>query len=66
MFNKNIPCKPSTDLFSNLELMAFEPHPTKRKWLLLGICKPHSQNDIKLLNGISSIMAYYLRTYETF
>ena len=64
--NENIPCRPSTDLFSDLELMAFEPHLTKRKWLLLGICKLHSQNDIELLNGISSVMAYYLRTYETF
>ena len=51
-------------MFSDLELMAFELHLTKRKWLLLGIYKPHSQNDIEFLNGISLIMVYYLRTYE--
>ena len=43
--------------------MAFELHQNKGKWLLLGICKPHSQNDIDFLNRISSIIAYYLRTY---
>ena len=64
--NENIPCKPLTDhpVFSDLELMAFEPHQSKRKWLLLGIYKPYSQNDIDFLNRISSIIAYYLQTYE--
>ena len=63
--NENIPSKPSTDhpVFSDFELMAFELHQSKRKWLFLGIYKPHSQNDIEFLNRISSIIAYYLRTY---
>ena len=62
---ENIPCKPSTDhpVFSDFELMAFELHQSKRKWLLLGIYKPHSENDIEFLNRISSIIAYYLRIY---
>ena len=47
-------------VFSDLELMAFELHQRK----FLGIYKPHSQNDIKFLNRIFSIMAYYWRTYE--
>ena len=51
-------------VFSDLELMAFEFHLSKRKWLLLGICKPHSENDIEFLNKMSSIMGYYLQTYE--
>ena len=39
--NENIPCKPLTDhpVFSDLELMVFELHQSKRKWLLLGIYK---------------------------
>ena len=63
--NENIPCKPSTDhpVFSGFELMAFELHQSKCKWLLLGIYKPHFQNDIEFLNRISSIIDYYLRTY---
>ena len=44
--------------------MAFEPHQEKRKWLLLGIYKLSSQNDIEFLNRISSIIGYYLRIYE--
>ena len=47
-------------VFSDLELMAFELHQRK----FLEIYKPHSQNDIKFLNRIFSIMAYYWRTYE--
>ena len=37
--NENIPCKPLSNhpMFSDLELMAFELHQTKRKWLFLGI-----------------------------
>ena len=33
--HENIPCKPLTDhpVFSDLELMAFELHQSKRKWL---------------------------------
>ena len=58
--NENIPCKPLTDhsLFSDLELMAFELHQSKRKWLLLGICK------YEFLNRISLIIDYHLQTYE--
>ena len=44
--------------------MAFELHQSKRKWLLLGIYKPPSQNDIEFLNRISLIIDYYIRTYE--
>ena len=44
--------------------MAFEPHQRKRKWLLLGIYKLPSQNDIEFLNRTSSIIGYYLRIYE--
>ena len=64
--NENIPCKPLTDhpVFSDLELMAFELHQSKRKWLLLGIYKPPSQNVIEFLNRISLIIDYYLQTYE--
>ena len=37
--NEKIPCKPLTDhlVFSDLELMAFELHQSKRKWLLVRI-----------------------------
>ena len=51
-------------MFSDLELMAFEIHQRKRKWLFLGIYKPHSQNDMEFLNRISLIIDHYLRTYE--
>ena len=51
-------------MFSDLELMAFELHQSKRKWLLLGIYKPPSQNVIEFLNRISLIIDYYLQTYE--
>ena len=64
--NENIPSKPLTDypVFSDLELMAFELHQSKRKWVILGIYKPPSQNDSEFLNRISLIMDYYLRRYE--
>ena len=59
-FNENIPCKPLTDhpVFSDLEMMAFELHQSKRKWLVLGIYKPPSQNDIEFLNRISLIIDF--------
>ena len=63
---ENIPCKPLTDhpVLPDLKMMAFELHQSKRKWLLLGIYKPPSQNDIEFLNRISLIIDYYIRTYE--
>ena len=66
--NENIPCKPLSNhpMFSDLELMAFELHQSKRKWLFLGIYKPPSQNDIEFLRRISLILDYYLPTYENF
>ena len=61
-----IPCKPLNDhpVFSDLELMTFELHQSKRKWLLLGIYKPPSKNIIEFLNRIYLIKDYYLQTYE--
>ena len=66
--NENIPCKPLSNhpMFSDLELMAFELHQSKRKWLFLGIYKPLSQNDIEFLRRISLILDYYLPKYENF
>ena len=51
-------------MFSDLELMAFELHQSKRKWLFLVIYKPPSQNDIEFLRRISLILDYYLPRYE--
>ena len=64
--NEYIPSKPLNNhpVFSDLELMAFEPHQRKRKWLLLGIYKLPSQNDIEFLNRVSSIRGCYLGIYE--
>ena len=64
--NENIPCKPLTGhpVFSDLELMAFELHQSKRKWLLIGIYKPPSQNVIEFLNRMSLVIDHYLQTYE--
>ena len=53
-------------MFYDLELMAFELHQSKRKWLFLGIYKPPSQNDIEFLRRISLILDYYLPPYENF
>ena len=67
--NKNIPCKPQSNhpMFSDLELMAFELHQSKRKWLFLGVYMPLSQNDIEFLRRISLILEYfYLPVYENF
>ena len=46
--NGNIPCRPLSNhpMFFVLELMAFELHESKWKWLFLGIYKPPSQNYI--------------------
>ena len=62
--NESISCKPITDhpVFSDLELMSFELHQSKLKWLLLGIDKSPSQNDIEFLNRMSLIIDYYLQT----
>ena len=69
--NENIPCKPLIDhpVFSHLELMVFELivfelHQGKHKWLLLGIYKPNSQNDIEFLNRTSSMINFCLQMYE--
>ena len=51
-------------MFSDLELMAFELDQSKCTWLLSGIYKPPSQNDIEFFNRISLIIHYYLRMYE--
>ena len=66
--NENIPCKPLSihPMFSDLEMMAFELHQSKWKWLFLGIYNPPSQNDIEFLRRISLILDYYLLTYENF
>ena len=66
--NENIPCKPLSNhpMFSDLELMAFELHQSKRKWLFLGIYKPPSQNDIECLRRISLILDNYLPMYKNF
>ena len=53
-------------MFYDLELMAFELHQSKRKWLFLGIYKPPSQNDIEFLRRISLILDYYLPTCVNF
>ena len=62
--NESISCKPITDhpVFSDLELMSFELHQSKLKWLLSGIDKSPSQNDIEFLNRMSLIIDYYLQT----
>ena len=53
-------------MFSDIELMAFELHQSKRNWLFLGIYKPPSQKDIEFLRRIPLILDYYLPTYENF
>ena len=64
--NENIPCRPLNEhpKFSDLELIVFEFHQSKRKWLFLGICKPPCQNEIEFLHRINSILDPYLTTYE--
>ena len=64
--NDNIPCRPLNEhpKFSDLELLVFELHQWKRKWLFLGIYKPPCQNDIEFLNLINSILDHYLTRYE--
>ena len=53
-------------MFSDLKLMVFELHQSKRKWLFLGIYKPPSQNEIEFLRRIPLILDCYLPTYENF
>ena len=64
--NKNISCKPLSNhpKFSDVELMVFKLHQSKRKWLFLGIYKPPSQNEFEFLRRIALILDYYLPTYE--
>ena len=64
--NENISCRPLNEhpIFPDLELIVFELHRSKRKWLFLGIHKPPCQNDIEFLNRINSILDHHLRTYE--
>ena len=45
-------------------MTALELHQSKHKWLLLGVYQPPSQNGIEFLSRISSVIDYYLRTYE--
>ena len=51
-------------IFSDLELIAFKLHQSKRELLFLDIHKPPCQNDIEFLNQINSILDHYLTTYE--
>ena len=64
--NENIPCRPLNEhpKFPDLELIVFELHQSKRKWVFLGIYKPPCQNDIEFLNRKNSILDHYLTTYE--
>ena len=62
--NENIPCRHLNKhpKFPDLELIVFELHQSKRKWLFLGIYKPPYQNGIEFLNRIN--YQSYLTTYE--
>ena len=62
--NEIIPCRPLNEhpTFPDLELIVFELHQSKRKWLFLGTYKPPRQNDIEFLNRIKSILVHYLTT----
>ena len=63
---KNIPWRPLNEhpKFPDLELIVFELHQSKRKWLFLGIYKPPCQDDIEFLNWIDSVLDQYLTIYE--
>ena len=41
-------------MFSDIELMAFELHQSKRNWLFLGIYKPPSQNELAIFRNLQA------------
>ena len=51
-------------MLADCELMAFELHQSKRKWLFLGTYKSTPQNNTEFLNRIFLIIDYYFWTYE--
>ena len=64
--NGNICCRPLNEhpKFPNLELIIFELHQSKRKWLFLGMYKSPCKNDSEFLNRIISILTHFLTTFE--
>ena len=64
--NENIPCRSLNEhpKFPDIELIVFELHQSKRKWLFVGIYKQPCQVDTEFLNRINSILNHSLTTYE--
>ena len=62
--DENIPWKSfnAHPKFSDLELMVFELHQSKQRWLFLGLCKPPFQNDVEFLNTANSVLDDYSST----
>ena len=63
--NENNSCGPLNEhsKFPDLELIVFELHQSKRKWLFSDILKSPCQNDIKFLRRINPALDHYLSTY---
>ena len=48
----------------NSEISLFEVRVSNKKWLLLGNCKPPSQNDLSFINELSLALNFFSPTYE--
>ena len=63
---ERIPCKPLKILPFDLkiEIIGFEFHQIKRKWLFVGTYKPPVVNDLEFTNELIKILHYFSSKYE--
>ena len=66
--NENLPGKiiSSYNFKENSEIILFEFSVSNIKWLLLGNCKPPSQNDLLFINKLNLALNFFRPIYENF
>ena len=64
----DIPCKRLDihDNSTNSEVLFLEFYDKKRKWLLIGLYKPPSQNDKEFLDNLIKNLEFYESKYDNF
>ena len=65
--NENLPSKiiNSYKLKENSEIILFEFSVSNKKWLLLGIYRPPSQNDLSFISELNLALNFFSPMYET-
>ena len=66
--NENLPGKiiNSYNFKENSEIILSEFSVSNKKWLLLGNCRPSSQNDLSFINELNLALNFFSPVYENF